>query len=417
MQPSGPVPAYDLRITLENTEPLIWRRLQVPATLSIPEFHLAVQAVFGWENRHLYDVRGTDLAGKPRTIIGPDDATEDLDAEPASGVVLSELLDARKPGTEIEYEYDFGDSWTHRVELLGAAELAAGELKCVDGANRGPLEDSGGPHGNARLLQIVADPQHPEHEDATFWIYKMTGAFGANFDPADFDRNAANRKLRLLSLQWWPQPLTDDERDAVLRPVLWLLENASPDGLELTKDGYLKPATVQRAMDELGWTDPLMGKGNRETNAVPVRELREHLMEWKLLRKYKGRLLLTPRGKRGLEQPSDLWNYLVDTVGQQDHDAVRLVTGLYTEWHLNGVAPPSGLRPDVIVHALQATGFVTRSGHQIPREWASDINQKVRRTFKCLGLLEPKADRWRRSLLTDGGVKFLLAVRAVVQPG
>ena len=162
-----------------------------------------------------------DPAGKLRTVVGPDDATEDLDAEPASGVVLSQLLDARTPGTAFGYEYDFGDSWSHRVELLGPAELGAGDLRCVDGASRGPLEDSGGPHGYARLLQIVADPQHPEHQEVKFWIYRMAGEFGANFDPAAFDIHAVNRRLRLLSLQWWPQPLSDEERDAVLRPVRW----------------------------------------------------------------------------------------------------------------------------------------------------------------------------------------------------
>lgn len=136
MQLSGTVPAFDLRISITDTEPLIWRRVQVPATLMIAEFHLAVQAAFGWENTHLYAIRCVDRAGKARSIIGPDEATEELDAEAASGVVLSELLDAQKPGTALEYEYDFGDSWTHHVELLGAVELPAGELACVDGARR-----------------------------------------------------------------------------------------------------------------------------------------------------------------------------------------------------------------------------------------------------------------------------------------
>ncbi|MHA7289149.1 plasmid pRiA4b ORF-3 family protein [Arthrobacter sp. MDT3-24] len=274
MQLSGTVPAIDLRISITDTEPLIWRRLQVPVTRTVPEFHLAVQAAFGWENSHLYAIRCVDRAGKPREIVGPHDLTEDLDAEPASGVVLSELLDAQKPGSALEYEYDFGDSWTHHVEVLGSADLPAGELLCVDGANRGPVEDSGGPHGYTRLLQIVADPEHPEHADATSWIFGVTGKYGSHFAPVTFDRQAANRKLRLLSLQWWPQPLADEERDAVLLPVRWLLENAAPDGLELTKDGYLKPAMVKRAMDELGWSDPIMGKGNRETHARPVLELR-----------------------------------------------------------------------------------------------------------------------------------------------
>lgn len=355
--------------------------------------------------------------GTHATIIGPDEATEDLDAEPASGVVLSELLDAKKPGTALEYEYDFGDGWTHDVELLGAADLAAGELVCADGANRGPVEDSGGPHGYQRLLEIVADPEHPEHEDATFWIYRVTGQYGKHFKPDHFDRQAANRKLRLLSLQWWPQPLTDEERDAVLRPVRWLLENASPDGLELTKDGYLKPSMVLRTMEELGWSDPIMGKGNRETHTLPVLELRLHLMDWKLLRKLKGRLVLTPRGKRYLERPAELWDYMVEVVGRQEHDAVRLATGLYTQWHLTGMAPGPSERSEVIQQALRASGFVTRSGDPIPKEWASDINQVVRRNLKCLHLMEPKTERSGRSLLTDGGAKFLLAVRSVVESG
>ncbi|WP_426989946.1 plasmid pRiA4b ORF-3 family protein [Pseudarthrobacter sp. Y6] len=373
MQLSGTVPAFGLRISITDTEPLIWRTLQVPVALTVPEFHLAVQAAFGWENSHLYAIRWVDRAGKPREIAGPHDLTEDLDAEPASGVVLSELLDAQKPGTTLEHEYDFGDSWTHHVEVLGSADLPVGELLCVDGANRGPVEDSGGPHGHKRLLQIVADPVHPEHAKARYWISGVTGEYGKYFAPATFDRQAANRKLRLLSLQWWPQPLSDEERDAVLLPVRWLLENAAPDGLELTKDGYLKPTVVKRALDELGWSDPIMGKGNRETHARPVLELRLHLIDWKLLRKFKGRLVLTPRGKRCLERPAELWDYLVEAVA--------------------------------------------RSGHPIPDEWVSDINRVVHRNFKCLHLMAPKVGHLGRALLTDGGVKFLLAVQAVGRSG
>jgi hypothetical protein len=216
----------------------------------------------------------------------------------------------------------------------------------------------------------------------------------------------------MLSLQWWPQPRTDEERDAVIRPVRWLLEQATGDGLELTNDGYLKPATVQRALDELGWRDSVPGKGNREANALPVRELREHLLAWKLLRKFKGRLVLTPRGKRGLERPGDLWDYVVEAVALPKHDAVRLVTRLYTEWHLGGIAPPSFTdRTEVIRDAMEAAGFVTRSGHCIPDDWVNDINRVVMWNLKCLHLMAPK-ERYRdRALLTDGGVKFLLEVR------
>ena len=413
MQSAGTVPSFDLRISIEDTEPLIWRRLKVPVSLTVAEFHLAIQAAFGWENRHLYGVRCEDPAGKARVIIGPGDGMEDLDAEPASGVVLSDLLDAEAPTSALEYDYDFGDDWTHQVQLLGSAELPAGELVCVDGANRGPVEDSGGPHGYRRLVEILGDRTHPEHQDAAHWTYTVTGEFRSSFDPTTFDLAAANRKLRLLSLQWWPQPVTEYERDAVLRPVRWLLEHATGDGIELTKDGYLKPAMVRRALEELGWSDAVMGKGNREANVLPVRELREHLLAWKLLRKLKGRLVLTPRGRRCRERPADLWDYMLDAVGRPEHEAVRLVTRLYAEWHVSGIAPPWNRRTEAIKGALESAGFVTRSGHPIPDDWVTDINRTVIWKLGCLHLMEPKKGYFDQVMLTDGGAKFLLEVRDV----
>jgi hypothetical protein len=92
------VPAYDLRVSIQDTEPEIWRRLHVPETITVPELHRVLQTAFGWENRHLYGIRCVDRHGQPRVIVGPDEAAEDMDAEPASGVVLFELLDAQQAG-------------------------------------------------------------------------------------------------------------------------------------------------------------------------------------------------------------------------------------------------------------------------------------------------------------------------------
>ncbi len=375
MLTSGTVPGFDLRISIEDSEPLIWRRLLLPETLTVAQFHLAVQAAFGWENRHLYGVRATDPAGRERRIIGDDDGAQELRAESASAVVLCELLDPQKPGTGFVYDYDFGDSWTHRVELLGSADLQPGELLCVEGDRRGAIEDSGGPHGYRELVEAVQDPSHPDHQQARTWASDMMGLYGHRFDPSAFDLHATNRNLRILSLQWWPQPLTDQERDGVLRPVRWLLQEASGEGLELTKDGYLKPALVKRAMEDLGWADPVMGKGNRETHAREVAELRQHLMDWKLLSKRKGRLVLSPRGRRGLERSEDLWDYMVDEFAGPQHPGVYLVTLLQAHWHLAGIEPPYVFQADIIREDLRMAGMVTRSGDPIPEEWAADINR------------------------------------------
>lgn len=69
----------------------------------------------------------------------------------ASRVKLWEVLD--KPQYKdmpLEYEYDFGDCWTHAIELLGRSEVT-GFFKCTDGQGHGVAEDVGSTRGWERL--------------------------------------------------------------------------------------------------------------------------------------------------------------------------------------------------------------------------------------------------------------------------
>ena len=68
-----------------------------------------------------------------------------------------------------------------------------------------------------------------------------------------FDAGALNIHLDELAKRLWPEPPADEEIDAVVRPVQWLLTQAGADGFQLTQDGYLKPAVVSQTVSELGW--------------------------------------------------------------------------------------------------------------------------------------------------------------------
>lgn len=415
MQPAT-VPAYDLRVSIQGTEPEIWRRLLVPETITVPELHRVLQAAFGWEDRHLFGIRCVDRLGQPRVIIGPDDAAEEMGDEPASGVVLFELLDAQQTAPVLfEYEYDFGDAWTHLFEVVGPAELPAGAVRCIDGANRGPVEDSGGIYGYARLIESLADPLHEEHQELSEWYKFATGQDASTFEPFAFDAATVNSRLDELAKRLWPEPPTDEEIDAVVRPVHWLLTQAGPDGLQLTQDGYLKPAVVSQAVRDLRWAYRWPGAANRESQTVPVLMLRQQLQAWKLLRKSKGRLVLSPAGRKMRDGGRPLWDCLADAVAFPADQATAFVTRLVVHWLLEGSTPDWAERRHMIADTLSAAGFRVEGGKPVPLDVAQDLYSDVRWMLDCLQLKVPERTFGETAALTDGGRKFLHQVQRLLE--
>jgi hypothetical protein len=55
-----PMMVYQLRISLEEIEPLIWRRVLFRTNTTLHELHRAIQLLFNWYDYHLYqfDING-----------------------------------------------------------------------------------------------------------------------------------------------------------------------------------------------------------------------------------------------------------------------------------------------------------------------------------------------------------------------
>ncbi|MFE6868520.1 plasmid pRiA4b ORF-3 family protein [Kitasatospora sp. NPDC057692] len=180
-------PVYQLRIELADVEqPAVWRRVQIPAGFRLDRLHLAIQAAMGWQNCHLhaFDVKGVDY-GHP---------SSELDFVDETAAALDAVV---KEGEFLDYTYDFGDSWEHRilVERQVAAEAGHHYPLCVDGAGACPPEDCGGPGGYEDLKRALSDPTHPEREDLLRWLGLETAA---GFDPTRFDLHRTNQRLRAL---------------------------------------------------------------------------------------------------------------------------------------------------------------------------------------------------------------------------
>ncbi len=413
MESPATVPAVELRISISETKPLIWRQLVLPESATVAELHEAIQCAFGWTNSHLYAVAGYDRADKKRIIMGVDDGDLPAGSEIAAGVRLIELFDAKSPGrSDLEYDYDFGDNWTHEIDVVGPAVLQENTITCVDGAMRGPVEDSGGVHGYANVVAVVSNPKHPEHREAVEWLELVTQESLARFDPAAFDTDGVNDQLRLLARRLWPSDVTDEEVEFVLGPVLWFLDQAAPDGLPLTAAGYLKPTVVKRAMTGLGWLQPWNANVSTESHATPVRVVRERLQEWKLLRKSKDRLLLTPAARKLMDRPAMLWHYIADRLASPGHEGVKLATQLGVHWELTGSQPPWKVVDEVVQLALHERGLRTAAGADIPFDWARGLRIDVHQSLICLRLWG--STKWGSDGLglSDAGIKFLLDVQS-----
>jgi hypothetical protein len=176
---------YELYVELEDIEPLIWRRLLVPATIRLPELHDLLQLAMGWTNSHLHSF----TIGKKTFGMADVDDFEELNMLDEKKQTLEATLgeDIR----EFLYEYDFGDSWHHRI---AAKPLARPNPDwhyplCTGGARAAPPDDVGGSPGYEQFLAAIKDPKHEEHDSLLVWI-------GGAFDPEGFDLNAINRTLR-----------------------------------------------------------------------------------------------------------------------------------------------------------------------------------------------------------------------------
>ncbi|MCG2620877.1 plasmid pRiA4b ORF-3 family protein [Arthrobacter sp. I2-34] len=398
--------ALDLRVVLEGSTPEIWRTLRVPASARLNDLHEAIQRAFGWENRHLHLFHPEGASGQARTIAGDSDSADELGLESAVGMAMTELLSSE--GSWLEYEYDLGDSWIHLVEVAGHALAPAGQICCLDGANRGPLEDAGGIGGYEEKRDILADPTGPDYADIADWYEYVTGLSAKNFDPAEFDLEAVNRSLARLSLQLAESTPTPEERAAVVRPVRWLLERARPDGLELTKDGYLKPALVQETIVALGWEEPWCGSMNRESQAPDVARLRGQLQEWKLLRKYKGRLLPAPAARKTYDDDSALWDYLTARLASPGNLALEVGMGVLVWWLLNDRVPTYMQVGEAMAGALVQSGLRPADGGPVTEADGRAIYYELWHQLSTLGIFEQHLAVLTPSVPTAAGTKFLL---------
>ncbi len=174
-----------LHVQLQDITPAIWRRLVVPAEVTLDVLHDILQVSFGWTDSHLHEFQVGDarfgIADVPEELLVVDERAAPL------GAVACE-------GATFIYHYDFGDSWDHAITVESISDPTAEPVvvECLGGARACPPEDCGGVPGYQNLLRVLADPTDEEHRDMKTWV-------GRGYDPEKFNIDKVKKELRTIA--------------------------------------------------------------------------------------------------------------------------------------------------------------------------------------------------------------------------
>lgn len=222
--------AYIINIELVGSDPLIWRKVIMPADATFNRLHDMIQNVtnfksgYPYPGYHLFEFDMGDLI-----VTNNEEAYEEHKGYKENKAMYDEILrttpesflefekkhqerlktDTRMPTRikidtylqerdEIKYLYDFGDGWEFVIKLEETVDdYYFGYPTLLDGAEAAPPEDVGGLDGFEDFLEAYGDEDHPEHAETKTWGDSM------EFKPYDAeDINKRLKAIRYQKTQW-----------------------------------------------------------------------------------------------------------------------------------------------------------------------------------------------------------------------
>ncbi|PHM38494.1 conserved hypothetical protein [Xenorhabdus innexi] len=166
-----------VKINLVEASPAVWRRVHISNQMTLNEVHDVIQAAMGWESAHMFSF---EFGGVP------------IPEENYDQVCIGVFL--RDTGDEIEYQYDFGDSWFHQITVEKVLEKDIAQPKVTAGNGICPVEDSGGVWQWNQILKLRKRKLLTEEEAE--YLDMMELAPHQPLEP--FDKQEANHRLEAL---------------------------------------------------------------------------------------------------------------------------------------------------------------------------------------------------------------------------
>ena len=184
-----PVPNYILHISITFSDPLIWRRIQIPGTFTLAGLHEVIQKSMGWSDSHVHQFIVGKISFEPTMRTNAPRVSKRFDEDKYQLHTLEEGMNFL-----FSYIYDAGEGWEHEIHLeevvpattsLSRPIVLAGERAC-------PPEDVGDIHEYHQLITAFENPGSKDYHR----LYEMTGR--PDFDPAVFDLQSAKKRIDSL---------------------------------------------------------------------------------------------------------------------------------------------------------------------------------------------------------------------------
>lgn len=198
------------------SDPPVWRRVEVPASLTFLQFHQVIQTIFSWGNSHLWNFEPRTKSRRQSPafhIEEPYFGQECFDYTTpmiASDTTLDRIFPSEK---ELIYTYDYGDGWVHTIKLEGITEENRAYAVCTKGKGTTPPEDCGGVGGYFNLKKAFENRDKEQMDFYRDWLYLDDDEI---WNPDSFcaeTLNAINTKLKQIKA-----PVGEIEQTDVTKP-------------------------------------------------------------------------------------------------------------------------------------------------------------------------------------------------------
>jgi hypothetical protein len=182
-----------VKITLKNITPKVWRRLLVNSNFTFEDLNFIIQEAFGWTVGNVHIFRTFDslllVEDKMYHVFQLARRYTGLNVQKEDHVCVGEYL--HSPGDEVVYLFGV-DCWEHQVFLEQRLKLSCFAIhrRCIDGRRACPPDGCGGAAKYQEIIEILDNPTHEEFDKTRKDLEEMS----PGFDPDKFDKYKVARR-------------------------------------------------------------------------------------------------------------------------------------------------------------------------------------------------------------------------------